>query len=175
MQCNSQWRTLAVGLALVAVSGCSLYRTTVHTGIAPGPVEISRSKATYIGGLVSTSPMHAQEECAAAGVATVETEHSVSNQLLAVLTLGIYTPVTVRIRCGAVGSDEDLDEERSAEDDEKGPEPAPITAAPARITTVPNPSYAEVRDILTEIRGVGCETAVFAWTATRSLEATCVD
>lgn len=174
MQCNSQWRMLVAGLALVVVSGCATFRTTVQTGIEPGPVEISRSKATYIGGLVAASPMHAQEECGDAGVATVVTEHSFINQLLAALTLGIYTPVTVRVRCGGASSEEDLDEERSGDDDEKDPG-ASITAAGARITSGPNPSYAELRDVLTEIRGAGCGTAVFAWTATRSFEASCVD
>lgn len=110
---------LALTVALV-LSGC--YKTTVRTGIQPGPVSMTHSKATWINGLVPAAPVDAEEDCGDAGVAIVQTEHSFLNQLLGALTLGIYTPVTVRLICGNSDDDdvegEDVEGESESEDGE---------------------------------------------------------
>lgn len=107
--------TALVLAAALVLSGC--YKATVRTGIQPGPVSTSQSKATWINGLVPASPVYAEEDCGDAGVAVVQTEHSFLNQLLGVLTLGIYTPVTVRLICG-MSDDDDVEGEPESEDGE---------------------------------------------------------
>lgn len=163
-------KTVATVAAVLVISGC--YKATIQTGIQPGPVEISRSQATWINGLVPASPVNAVEDCGDAGVAIIQTEHSFLNQLLGALTLGIYTPVTVRIRCGsASGEDGDDRGEEDAADGKGGI----ASASGLRVTTGPNPTYAELRELLSDMRNTGCGSATFAWTETRRLDAHCVD
>ena len=112
-------RGAAIVLALAFVlAGC--YKTTVRTGIQPGPVNTSQSKATWINGLVPASDVEAEEDCGDSGVAVVQTELSFVNQLLGLLTLGIYTPVTVRLICGNEGSD-DVDQPQDDGQEESEP------------------------------------------------------
>ena len=161
-------KMVATAAVVLVISGC--YKATVQTGIQPGPVEISHTQATWINGLVPASPVNAVEDCGEAGVAIVQTEHSFLNQLLAALTLGIYTPVTVRIRCGSASGEQDGDEEEAGED-----KAGIAAAASLRMTSGPNPTYAELRELLSDMRNTECGSATFAWTETRRLDAYCVD
>ena len=38
------------------------------------------------------------------GVAKVETQHSFVNELVGAITLGIYTPISIKITCAATGT-----------------------------------------------------------------------
>ena len=89
--------------ALVLLTGC--YKATVNTGIAPGPVEVVEWKSTWINGLVPAETVNADEVCGDSGVSSVETQHTFVNQLVAALTAGIYTPMTVTVRCGNAAGD----------------------------------------------------------------------
>lgn len=90
------------GLALVLplvlfTTGC--YHQVVRTGATPSTQVIERPwTATYFFGLVPASTINTAAECPN-GVAVVETQQTFPNGLLGVLTLGIYTPQTVRITC----------------------------------------------------------------------------
>jgi hypothetical protein len=50
--------------------------------------------------LVPATPIDVTQQCAR-GVATVETQRSFPNGLVGLLTLGIYTPVSVRVVCAS--------------------------------------------------------------------------
>jgi hypothetical protein len=89
--------TIAVGLLLL--SGC--YHAVVETGRAPSGQEVRREWASsWLAGLVPPSATTIARECPN-GIARVETKLSFLNQVAAGLTLGIYTPMDVRVRCAA--------------------------------------------------------------------------
>lgn len=97
-------KTLLMPVAVVLLfTGC--YHATVHTA-APDTPTMPNPKAQWkhgwIEGLVPPSPVNGTEECPN-GVARVETELSFVNGLVRVLTLGIYTPMTVKVICIAEG------------------------------------------------------------------------
>lgn len=88
---------LVLSFTLVVVTGC--YHQVVETGLTPtGPV-INRTAGVMFWGLAGAE-VDATAECAS-GVAVVETQQTFLNGLLAVVTLGIYTPQTVSITCAA--------------------------------------------------------------------------
>jgi Bor protein len=88
--------------SLFALGGC--YHATVETGATPSTVVIDKSFASsWIYGLVPPSTVSTGEKCPD-GVAKVETQHTFLNQLVGFLTLGIYTPMQIRVTCAARGS-----------------------------------------------------------------------
>jgi hypothetical protein len=88
--------------SLIITAGC--YHATVETGATPSTVVIDKSFASsWIYGLVPPSTVSTAEKCPN-GVAKVETEHSFVNQLVGILTLGIYTPMHIKVTCAAQGS-----------------------------------------------------------------------
>jgi hypothetical protein len=96
-------RPLAILLVTTFVAtGC--YHQVVATGATPGGTVIERPwTATYVFGLVPAEAISTAAECPS-GVAIVETQQTFPNGLVGVLTLGIYTPQTVRITCAASGA-----------------------------------------------------------------------
>lgn len=94
---------VAFGIAAVLVSGC--YHATIETGLQPGSQTIHKPwAASWIYGLVPPSTVSAASECPS-GVARVETQHSFLNQLVGFLTLGIFTPIEIKVTCAGAGSD----------------------------------------------------------------------
>jgi hypothetical protein len=94
-------RSLSV-VVLVLLAGC--YHATVETGVTPSTVVIEKSFASgWIFGLVPPSTVSTAEKCPN-GVAKVETQLSFLNQLVEVLTLGIYTPMHIKVTCAAAAS-----------------------------------------------------------------------
>ena len=92
-------RLTAVVVAAFVFSGC--YHATVRTGVRPGAERVTRPMASgWVFGLVPPSTVDAEEDCGDTGVALVETQHSFANQLVGVLTLGIFTPMTIVVTCG---------------------------------------------------------------------------
>lgn len=88
---------LALLAGLLLVAGC--YHATVETGLQPSPQTVEKRWASgWIFGLVPPSTVSTQEKCPT-GVAKVETQLSFLNQLVGVLTLGIYTPMDIRATC----------------------------------------------------------------------------
>ena len=82
---------------LIAASGC--YHASVNTGQAPNGVEIDRPWAlSFIYGLVPPPTVETMERCPN-GVALVETELSVLNQVVSFLTAGIVTPMHIKVSC----------------------------------------------------------------------------
>jgi hypothetical protein len=88
--------------SLILLGGC--YHATVETGATPSTVVIDKSFASsWIYGLVPPSTVETAAKCSN-GVAKVETQHTLLNQLVGFLTLGIYTPMQIRVTCATAGS-----------------------------------------------------------------------
>jgi hypothetical protein len=91
--------SLPLLLALLLTTAC--YHQVVQTGATPGPQVIEHPwTATYLFGLVPAAEISTVAQCPN-GVAVVETQQTFLNGLVGALTLGIYTPQTVRITCAA--------------------------------------------------------------------------
>src|ERR671918_2083278 len=88
--------------AAVALSAC--YHATVETGLPPSTQVLEQSFASsWIYGLVPPKTVETASRCPD-GVAKVETQHSFVNQLVGILTLGIYTPMHIRVTCAQAGA-----------------------------------------------------------------------
>jgi len=91
---------LATGL-LVALPAC--YHAVIETGLPASPQVIEKTFASgWIYGLVPPSPVNAMSQCPS-GVSKVETQLSFVNQLVNFLTLGIYTPMSIKVTCASSG------------------------------------------------------------------------
>lgn len=91
-------KVLACALLLMS-SAC--YHATVDTGLTPSPMTVEKSWASgWIYGLVPPSNVETIAKCPA-GVSKVETQLSFANQLVSGLTLGIYTPMEIKVTCAA--------------------------------------------------------------------------
>jgi hypothetical protein len=89
------------GAALVAVvtSLGACYHATIETGLTPSTQVLEQSFASsWIYGLVPPKTVETASRCPD-GVAKVETQQSFVNQLVGFLTLGIYTPMHIRVTC----------------------------------------------------------------------------
>jgi len=86
------------------VFGC--YHATIETGLPASNESINKPWASgWIYGLVPPSTVAAASQCPH-GVARVETVHSFLNQLVGALTLGIYTPMSIKVTCASDSSGE---------------------------------------------------------------------
>ncbi len=103
-------------ILFVGFSGC--YHATVTTGLEPSARVIEQPFAAgWIYGLIPPKTVEAAGECTN-GVAMVETELSFVNQLVSAITLGIFTPMHIKVTCAAssamgaadirIGDDEDV-------------------------------------------------------------------
>ena len=94
-------RTLILVTALV-LFGC--YHATVETGLKPSTEMVEKSfAACWIYGLVPPNTVATAAKCPN-GVAKVETQLSFVNQLVGFLTLGIYTPMEIKVTCAEKSS-----------------------------------------------------------------------
>lgn len=83
----------------VILAGC--YNARVNTGLPPSDQVIEEKwAASWIGGAVSPETVETASECPN-GVAQVHTYHSFLNMLVAGLTAGIFTPMTIRVTCAS--------------------------------------------------------------------------
>jgi hypothetical protein len=88
---------IAAPLFALLLSGC--YHATVETGLTPSTVTLEQRWAkSWIYGLVPPETINTSARCTN-GVARVETQLSFLNQLVGFLTLGIFTPMDVRVTC----------------------------------------------------------------------------
>lgn len=97
-----RWRW--VSLALVVGSATACYHQVVNTGRPANETMIDVPWVRgWFWGLVAPKPIETKAQCPS-GVATVVTETSFANGLVSALTLGIYTPLHVRITCARGGT-----------------------------------------------------------------------
>ncbi len=95
-------RCANVVAAAIALSGC--YHATIETGLTPSTQVLEQSFASsWIYGLVPPKTVETASRCPD-GVARVETQHTFVNQLVGFLTLGIYTPMHIRVTCAQAGA-----------------------------------------------------------------------
>jgi Bor protein len=86
-------------VSLLVLCGC--YHATVETGATPSTVVIDKSFASsWIYGLVPPETVTTSSKCPN-GPAKIETQHTFVNQLVGFLTLGIYTPMQIKVTCAA--------------------------------------------------------------------------
>lgn len=95
-------RTTLFLLLAVATAGC--YKATIETGLTPSDQEIRQDWAhSFIAGLVPPATVETAARCPN-GVAQVETQQSFLNMVANIVTLGIYSPMTIRVQCAAAGA-----------------------------------------------------------------------
>ena len=93
-----QFRRRVLPLLCLCLGGC--YHANVETGRAPGTQRIEKPwAASWMGGLVAPQPV--DTKACPNGVSRVETQHSVLNQMVGVLTLAMYTPMSITVTCAA--------------------------------------------------------------------------
>jgi hypothetical protein len=81
--------------------GC--YHATIVTGLKPSTEIIEESFAScWVYGLIPPNTISTEAKCPN-GVAKVETQLSFVNQLVGFITLGIYTPMEIKVTCAEKG------------------------------------------------------------------------
>ena len=110
------WRgTLMSTVLLLALAGCYEHTFTVGAGAPQGPVVYDHWENFWLDGLIGHHKYDIEEICPS-GNATIEGYQSFLNGFVTGLTVGIYSPTTLKIRC-QTGRRADL--ELSAEDVER--------------------------------------------------------
>lgn len=103
---KSRLTVLLVAIA-IGLSGC--YNAKVTTGLEPSAKKIEDTFASgWIYGLVPPKTVEAANQCTN-GVAIVETKLSFVNQLVSLLTIGIYTPMSIEITCASISASANFD------------------------------------------------------------------
>lgn len=94
-------RMKRMGIAAGALMLSACFHQVVQTGLPPGPTVVDKPfVATWLWGLVPAQDLDVRQQCAG-GAATIETEQSFMNGLVAAITLGIFTPQHVRVTCSS--------------------------------------------------------------------------
>lgn len=92
-----------VGSAIL-VANAACFHATIETGAPPSAQTVSKSFAAgWLFGLVPPSTVETAAKCPN-GVAKVETQLSFVNQLVAFLTIEIYTPMNIEVTCAEAKS-----------------------------------------------------------------------
>jgi hypothetical protein len=90
-------RSFGLVCFIALTSAC--YHATIDTGLVPSTQTIEKPWASgWIYGLVPPSPIETAQKCPN-GVAKIDTQLSFANQLVDFLTLGIYTPMDIKVTC----------------------------------------------------------------------------
>ena len=90
---------------LVATAGC--YHAVIDTGRPASTTVVSKSFApSFIYGLVPPPALNVSQQCTS-GVAKVETVHTFVEGLVAAITFGIFTPMSMKVTCAAPASGRD--------------------------------------------------------------------
>ena len=90
--------------SLLALSTAGCFHQVVQTGRAPSATVVDKPwVSTWLWGLVAAQPIDVRQQCPS-GVAVITTEQSFINGLLAVVTIGIWTPQHVQITCATGGT-----------------------------------------------------------------------
>ena len=87
-------------LPLLCLSLGACYHANVETGRAPGAQKIEKGwAASWLAGAIP--PQTVDAKTCANGVSRVETQHSPLNYMVGVLTLALYTPMSITVTCAA--------------------------------------------------------------------------
>jgi hypothetical protein len=96
-------RVLQVATAALLVAALACYHATIETGLVPSTQTVEKSFASsWIDGLVPPSTVETASKCQH-GAAKVETQLSFVNMLVGWITLGIYTPMSIKVTCAQSG------------------------------------------------------------------------
>src|SRR5213592_3016007 len=96
-------RFLRLSLVGVFPFALACYHATVDTGLKPSAQVVEKSFAAgWIFGLVPPSTVSTASQCPH-GAAKIETQLSFINQLVAFLTLDIFTPMSIKVTCAEAG------------------------------------------------------------------------
>ena len=96
-------RVLRLSVVCLLVAALACYHATVDTGLKPSNQVVEKSFAAgWLFGLVPPSTVETASKCPH-GAAKVETQLSFVNQLVAFLTLDIYTPMSIKVTCAEAG------------------------------------------------------------------------
>ena len=90
---------VVLATALCALAGC--YKVTIRPTGAPVPAtepQFSETQDFYVFGLIGEKHIDVGAICRAEP-AQLQTEHTFVNQLLGLITIGIYTPSTANVWC----------------------------------------------------------------------------
>jgi hypothetical protein len=94
-------KRFALTSLLLVLAAPACYHATVETGLAPSPQTVEKAFApAWIDGLVPPSTVSTAAQCHT-GVAKVETQLSFVNMLVGAITLGIFTPMDIKVTCAA--------------------------------------------------------------------------
>ena len=91
--------TIGAMCLLLAAAGCYEHTYTVGAGAPNAPVAYDKWHQHWIGGLISPDQEVRVREVCASGDATIHQELTFLNGLVSALTGGIFTPMTVKVRC----------------------------------------------------------------------------
>jgi len=96
-------RVLKVVAASLMLAMPACYHATIETGLPASTEVVEQAWASgWIYGLVPPKPVATMAKCGS-GVSKVETQLSFANQLVGILTLGIYTPMAIKVTCASSG------------------------------------------------------------------------
>jgi len=88
-------------LAFMALGAIGCHHATIDTGLKSSTEVIHEPfAASWIYGLVPPSTISAAVKCPH-GVAKVETQRSFLNSLVTFITIGIYSPMEIKVTCAA--------------------------------------------------------------------------
>jgi hypothetical protein len=94
----SAWRMMtAMGFVLV-VAGCYEHTFTIGAGAPAGPIVYDEWQTHWLSGLIGERTHDVSALCPS-GNATIHDEQTFLNGLVSALTIGIYSPTKVTIRC----------------------------------------------------------------------------
>lgn len=101
-------KILSLLTVCVVIGAC--HHATIDTGLTPSTQTIHEPWAnSWIAGLVPPSTVETADRCTS-GVAKVETQRTFLNGLVGILTIGIYTPMEIKVTCAASGGDDAPDQ-----------------------------------------------------------------
>jgi Bor protein len=95
--------SLSVSLAVLLIAASACFHATIDTGLTPSTVVIEKGWAAgWLWGLVPPSTVESKSKCPS-DVAKIETKLSFLNQVASALTLGIYSPMAIKVTCAQAG------------------------------------------------------------------------
>ena len=87
-------------LAVLFLATTACFHQTIQSGLTPTTTVVEKQYvATWWWGIVAATPIDVRQTCTS-GVATVETQQTFMNGFVGLLTLGIYSPQSLRVTCG---------------------------------------------------------------------------
>jgi hypothetical protein len=93
----------AGSLCFAAILCAACFHATIVTGKPESQTVVERPWASsFIDGLVPPDVMDVSKDCPD-GVAKVETVHTFLNELVSAITIGIYTPMDIKVTCTGSG------------------------------------------------------------------------